>query len=178
MRIGINLGTEGAAQQPGNRLVEDLSGQVPQCHVDAAVDVDVMGGLGMRIEHVMEVDPYGQRVPADQTGPPAGGAFERGDRRTGLRAALGRAVPDQAGIGFNLDEGPGISPALVVQPYGFDGGDLHLALSGSREGLVVSQRCADRHRQRGRQKVASRKHHACCPSLQTARSCQILSHRR
>jgi len=48
------------------------------------------------------------------------------------------AVPFQAGIGLNLDQGPGIPPALVVQSYGFYGGDLHLALGRSRQGLVVS----------------------------------------
>ncbi len=62
------------------------------------------------------------------------------------RVAPSLSIPNQPGVGFNLDEA---AIELKVELHRLDGGDLHLPFKRRGEGAVIRHPSADRSGQRG-----------------------------
>lgn len=66
VRIGLDLLTKRAAEQPVDGQPDDLARQVPQRDVDPAQDGDGAPALRVGVEHVVVMQADGERVLADQ----------------------------------------------------------------------------------------------------------------
>ena len=152
VRVEQNLVPEVAAEQLRHRLIEDLTRQVPQRHVDSARHFHLAPALGIRIKHVVEMHLDGEWILAGQSevGQTAGAVVARnhgpGDRAGGIALA----VPRQTGVRIDADER---LPSFELKRL--DPGDLAETLRGRRQRPIMREGNADRHGQRRLEEVAS-----------------------
>jgi len=132
VRIGLDLLTKRAAEQPVDGQPDDLARQVPQRDVDPAQDGDGAPALRVGVEHVVVMQADGERVLADQAEVRQAGAFQPGDHGPGVGAApTTGTVASDPGIGLDLDQR---RASFGLQ--GMDARDLDLASGGCGECLV------------------------------------------
>ena len=109
VRVEANLITEVAAQQLGNRLPQQLAGQIPERNIDPAPDAHCASPLWIGVEHVVKVYVNRQRVLADQPQVGQPWSLQRRNRLTSKGAtAMTLTIAGNLRIGLDLDEGASV----------------------------------------------------------------------
>jgi hypothetical protein len=128
VRVDANARTAGTAEEIVDRLLGDLTGDVPQRLLDAgrgAIEFQRAPSLRIVIERDLQDVTDVERVAADEI---AAELLDlRGDGTVAVVLAVGLAPSDDPGIGHDPHEHEILSPTGMDRKT-FDAGDLHCAL--------------------------------------------------